>query len=574
MKEGKILVVLLLALATLPCLAKRKTAQGVPAVSAKEISDADARRLSYYFLEGTKQKLSGNYTAAYDLFRHCLDIDPTSAEALFQMAFMQYYLSRDSLAREMFREAAELDPTNPWYAETLAAAYLDAGNRGEGVPALERLARMQPKRTDVLYQLEMEYREMGDVKKCISALDRIELLDGRSLQTTMEKYNLYQGMKKHKEAFAELTSLMEESPHDMRIPILLGREYLEAGEEEKALECYEKVRRSDPDNQDLQIAMMEYLRHKGEDSLFAARRDSLLFAQGVSTDLRMTLLSQVVEELKAKPDSKRTTLQLLDSLSRMYPTPEVYSLRAAYIVYAKASQDSIAMALRDILALDPSNQLAINRLLPYYMAHGQLEDALEMCRMGINSYPDDLTYHYFHGAVLYQLERLDDAIEAFKNGLMQVTDESPDEMVSDLYYVLGDCYHERGDTVEAFRAYDTSLEYNENNSSCLNNYSYYLTLRGERLDKAEEMAYRAIKLEPLNRTFLDTYAWVLFRSGNLSMAKFYISRVIQPSATDETILADEELHPEMIQHAADIYAANGLTEEAARYQRLAEEKTE
>ncbi len=572
MKDWKILVVVLLA--TLPCLAKNKAAQGVPGVIAKEISDADARRLSYFFLEGTKQKLSGNYSAAYDLFQHCLDIDPTSSEALFQMAFMQYYLSRDSVAREMFRKAAELDPTNPWYAETLAAAYLDADNKGEGVPALERLAQMQPKRTDVLYQLVMEYKEMGDVKKCISALDRIELLDGRSLQTTMEKYKLYQSVKKRKEAFAELTSLIEESPHDMRIPIILGREYLEAGEEEKALECYEIVRKNDPDNQDLQIAMMEYLQYKGEDSLFAAMRDSLLFAPGVPTDLRMSLLSQVVEELKAKPDSKETTLQLLDSLSDIYPTPEAYSLRAAYIVYAKLGQDSVAMALRDILKLDPSNQLAINRLLPYYMAHGQLEDALEMCRMGINSYPDDLTYHYYGGAVLYQLGRLDDAIEAFRNGLMQVTDDAPAEMVSDLYYVLGDCYHERGDTAEAFRAYDSSLEYNENNSSCLNNYSYYLTLRGEQLEKAEEMAYRAIKQEPLNRTFLDTYAWVLFRSGNLSMAKFYISRVIQPSATDETILADEELHPEMIQHAAEIYAANGLSEEAARYQRLAEEKTE
>ena len=41
----------------------------------------------------------------------------------------------------------------------------------------------------------------------------------------------------------------------------------------------------------------------------------------------------------------------------------------------------------------------------------------------------------------------------------------------------------------------------------LNNYSYYLSLRNEHLDKAEKMISTALSADPNNSTLLDTYAW-------------------------------------------------------------------
>ncbi len=570
---SRLLLILALIL-SLPCAARKRDKATPAPLRRAEVSSADLRRLSYYFMEGTKQKQAGNYTAAHDLFLHCLRIDPTSPEALYEMAYMKFYLHRDDEGMEMFRAASELDPTNPWYMETLAAAYLNADDYAQAIPVLERLSKIKTKRTDVLFQLAELYKAEGETDKCISALDRIELLEGRSIPTSMQKYALYQTEGRQDEAFAELTSLVEESPYDPRIPIMLGREYLAYGEEEKALECYERVARTDPHNDALQVARIEYLQYKGEDSLRLALRDSLVNSPGISADLRLSLLSSMLEEMRHTPGGKERTMLLLDTMTTRFPSAEIYTLRTAYLLSAKVGQDSIAMSLRDILAVDPSNQLAINRLLPYYVEKEDMENTVEICRIGINSYPDELSYHYFLGAALYKLNRLDDAIEAFNNGLCQVDDDSPPAVVSDLYYVLGDCYHERGDRDEAYGAYDKSLLCNGDNASCLNNYSYYLSLEGEQLDRAEQMAYRAIKLEPLNRTFLDTYAWVLFCEGNMSMAKFYIDRVIPPTADDEALLADEELHSEMIEHAADIYAANGLAEEAERYRRLAKDKEE
>ena len=86
------------------------------------------------------------------------------------------------------------------------------------------------------------------------------------------------------------------------------------------------------------------------------------------------------------------------------------------------------------------------------------------------------------------------------------------------------------------------------------------------------MSYRAIKMEPLNKTYLDTYAWVLFVQGNYSLAKFYIDRVVSPQQTDSLLLADENLQADVFEHAGDIYAMNDNEELAVRYWTLARRK--
>jgi len=202
----------------------------------------------------------------------------------------------------------------------------------------------------------------------------------------------------------------------------------------------------------------------------------------------------------------------------------------------------------------------------------------EICRMGINADPDGLTYYFYLAVALQQMKQNQQAIETLQRGLRQACDDTAEsansEYISDLYSILGDLYHEEGRVEEAFAAYDSCLVYKDDNAMCLNNYAYYLSLRNERLADAERMAYRATKIEPLNKTYLDTYAWVLFQQQNYMMAKFYIDRVISPSATDEALLKDEEVHADVLEHAGDIYFRNDKVEEALRYWQLADQKNE
>ena len=44
------------------------------------------------------------------------------------------------------------------------------------------------------------------------------------------------------------------------------------------------------------------------------------------------------------------------------------------------------------------------------------------------------------------------------------------------------------------------------------------------MSKAISMSRITIEKEPYNATYLDTYAWVMYRSNNLSEAEKYIRR--------------------------------------------------
>ena len=107
----------------------------------------------------------------------------------------------------------------------------------------------------------------------------------------------------------------------------------------------------------------------------------------------------------------------------------------------------------------------------------------------------------------------------------------------------------------AFKMYDEVLKINPNDVLVLNNYSYFLALRGERLEEAEEMISRAVSLNPNNGTFLDTYAWVLFKRKNYSLAKFYIRSAIEDEQSVSGVLYE---------HYGDILYMNGEKEEAVK----------
>ena len=70
----------------------------------------------------------------------------------------------------------------------------------------------------------------------------------------------------------------------------------------------------------------------------------------------------------------------------------------------------------------------------------------------------------------------------------------------------------------------------------LNNYSYYLALRKENLDKADKMSALLIKLFPENGNYLDTRAWVLFAEEKYKEARKVIEKVIEGEHVSATHL--------------------------------------
>ena len=527
----------------------------------------------YFYLEAEKCRLAEDYASAMDLYRHCLDINPEAPEALYNIGLLYLYLRSDSIGTEYIRQACQRDADNPYYLETLGALYLGRRDAEAAIPVLEKMAALQSRRSDVLSQLAQLYSTVGDTDKAIGALDRIELLEGSSPQVSIEKFRLYMEKEQKDSAFAQLQALCDESPHDMNLRVVVGSQYMQAGDTLKALEVYDEVRRQEPTNTNLQLATMDYLRDAGMDDRYNFVRDSLLHHPDSPAQLRLLLLKSYIADVQRDSTYAPQLAAAFDSLlSRPQQDPQVYIMKAAYQVFSKQPQEAVMQTMRQVLEVEPGNETALRELLQYYAEKNDEKGVEDISRRGLNYHPEEIAYAYYLGMALAEQKKLDDAAEVLQQGLRVRTEFVSPYLVSNVFGVLGDIYYQQQKEQEAFAAYDSALVYKEDNIMCLNNYAYYLSLKNEQLDKAEEMSYRTIRQEPDNITYLDTYAWILFMKGDYDHARSYMDKVVNPARTDEELLADDRLQGNIIEHAGDIYALCGDNETALRLWKLATQK--
>jgi len=128
----------------------------------------------------------------------------------------------------------------------------------------------------------------------------------------------------------------------------------------------------------------------------------------------------------------------------------------------------------------------------------------------------------------------------------RVNESTDAQLASDIYALLGDVLHEADANEEAYMAYDKALSYNGLNLICLNNYAYFLSLEGKKLEKAAQMSRLTVETESENATYLDTYAWVLYVQRQYEQARIYINEALRYTAETPENAA-------IFDHAGDIY---------------------
>ncbi|WP_462318813.1 tetratricopeptide repeat protein, partial [Marinilabilia sp.] len=227
-----------------------------------------------------------------------------------------------------------------------------------------------------------------------------------------------------------------------------------------------------------------------------------------------------------------------------------YGAYANYLV-AGDKKDEAKDLFEEALDIDASQPEIWQEYLFLISSIQENELLFEKSSEAVKFFPEISIFRLFHGVSLFQKDKLEAASKTMETGLQNV-EENPG-LKGRFHAYLGDIYHSLGDIDKCFSHYEKALEIDENDVIVLNNYSYYLALRGEELDKAEEMSARTVELEPGNPTYLDTYAWVLFKKGRYNEAKFIIERAVDNL---------EEPSGVVIEHYGDILFKNGDVEGA------------
>ncbi|HBX64884.1 MAG TPA: hypothetical protein DEG32_01505, partial [Balneolaceae bacterium] len=99
-----------------------------------------------------------------------------------------------------------------------------------------------------------------------------------------------------------------------------------------------------------------------------------------------------------------------------------------------------------------------------------------------------------------------------------------------VYSTLGDVRANLGNNEGSDEAYELALRYDPDNDNAMNNYAYNLSVREENLERAKELALKAIEVAPENAAYLDTVGWVYFKLGDYDRAERFIQAAIDTGA--------------------------------------------
>ena len=507
-----------------------------------------------FFFEAMVQRQKGNNDAAFDLLQHCISLNPQAAEAYYYLA--QYYqmLKNDSLAQQHYLKAAELEPDNPTFLETVAQSYISQQDYDKAITVVNQLYEQDKGREELLEMLYELYLQTENYDKAIETLNLIEAAEGKSERLSYTKSELFTKMGDKEAAIAEMKALSGHYPNDLNYKGMYADMLLRNDEERLAVEIYNQILSEEPDNTRAQVSLRSYYRVQGEDEKADSITERILLNKNTTTEQRIYLLRQVVaDNERTDGDSTKVLAMFHKLLAKPQQNADIATLCAAYMDLKKMPRDSVKAMLQTVLRIAPDNASARLQLVSFAWDDKNRDEVITLCQEARQYNPEEMAFYYYQGMAYYQEEDHDKALEAFQNGIDVINEESNPAIVSDFYAILGDLLHQKGMAQEAFEAYDSCLVWKDDNIMCMNNYAYYLSELGQQLDKAEEMSYKTIKAEPKSATYLDTYAWILFMQNRYAEAKIYIDQALQNDSDSSAVITE---------HAGDIYIQNNDPERA------------
>lgn len=513
------------------------------------------------YLDAVRQQLAGNDSAAMSLLDSCLILRHDAAEVYYRRALYYSDCDNDTLAAQNLERAAQLQPGNDTYQESVAETYIRRRDYDSAIKAYENLYSHHRDRSDVLDILMRLYGAKKDYAQMLATIERMEQVDGESDELTFLKMNVYEQRHDTKNAYRMLSKLNDEHPNEPNYKVMLGNWLMNHDRKQEALKLFQAALEEDRENEFALNSLCDYYRSAGDNEAADRLRDDILFSTKTEQKTKITMLQQAIRDNEKQGGDSIPMLRLFDRTIEASPKAvDIINMKAVYMKLKKMPDDSVYATFAHALAVEPENVMARMEIIQGLWPHKDWDKVISLSREGTQYAPEEMAFYYFLGLAYFQTDRDDEALDAFKRGVGEISESSDPDIVSDFYAIMGDILYKKHRPEEAFAAYDSCLQWKDDNISALNNYAYYLSEERRDLKRAEQMSLRTVKEEPTNSTFLDTYAWILFLQKRYDEARAYIDRALE-SDTDST--DSGSLSAVVVEHAGDIYCMCGDQKRAA-----------
>lgn len=519
------------------------------------------QRADSLFFAAQRSKMLGDYKTAITQYSDYLRLKKDNATVYYELSRLFTEGRNPSYALGFARRAAAMDTTNKWFQLALADAYNMNEMFDSAAVVYDFLSRQSPLDDDLLFNKGMALAKGRNYSQALVVFDTLENKVGAVEDLVYQKQRIFMRLNMTTEAAAEVRKLIEQNPEEVRYRGMLAEIYEAGGRMQDARAVYDTILRIDPYHPRALIAIANMEKKNGDEPKYRAYLIKAFSNPGYSIDEKISFVYPYLQMLETDTTKRDEGLLLTKLIVESHPyEAKAYALRADMFSQGDMP-DSAMVNYRKSLELDSTRFSVWYQLMWLYSRAEQHDSLLTASGAAVARFPKEFMGYYFNGLANYFKQRPDEAIASLTTAL-SIGGEK--RFMADVYALLGDTYHFTGLHSKSDSCYDMVLSIRPRDHIVMNNYSYYLSMRGEKLNKAEELSKRALELQPGSATYMDTYAWVLFRLGKYREAKEWIEKAMQSP--------DAQQDPDVLEHYGDILFNLNEKDKAVQYWQMARAK--
>ncbi len=554
-------LLILISLLLTACSANKNIESNLQKNKGTNLSEKQEVAFGRIYLEASKEKILENFESSEELYKKALQIDPNSAAAHYDLGVVYSQLGREEDAFNEFQIANQIDSDNYWYKLSYATLLESKGQMEQAIIEFKELAKLNPSQIELKYELAKLLVTINKKSEGIQYLNLIEEEIGVNEEISFLKQRIYLADNKLDSAIYEIEQLIEAYPSNLKYYTVLTDLYLSNGRREEVQEVFVRMQEIDSTNYNVQFSMAEYYRSESNEDLYKKYIGKAFSNKEMGIDPKIKYLLSVYPPNSQNKEQSLEALRLSRIITQTHPNEaKAYAVYGDYLYFnenpLKAKEEYIKT-----LAIDSSRYAVWSQLLFIFSDLNDNESLIDYGKRAIELFPNQPTLYLVYGIGLASSEQHKKAIKYYSLGSDLVFDNTA--LKSQFYSSIGDSYHELSNNIESDKNYEKALELDPNNVYVLNNYSYYLSLRKENLEKAKAMSLKSNQISPNQPSFEDTYAWILYQMEEYEAALEWINKAIANSKDPSS---------ELLLHKGDILYRLKQEEEAIEFWEKALEK--